>query len=68
MRSSDPVMASKPVAKTMTSSSYSAAVVRMPVGVIASMGVSLMSTRRHVVAVERLVVVGVDRRALGAVG
>ena len=38
-------MASKPVAKTMASSSCSPAVVRMPAGVIASIGVSRRSTR-----------------------
>lgn len=38
------VSASKPVAKTMMSNSYSAAVVRMPVGVMRSIGVALIST------------------------
>jgi hypothetical protein len=46
MRKSEPVMASKPVANTMASNSNSASVVRKPVAVIDSMGVSLMSTRR----------------------
>jgi hypothetical protein len=39
-----PVMASNPVANTMTSRSWSPAAVRMPVGVIASMGAERMST------------------------
>ena len=38
MAKSGPVMASKPVAKTMLSSAYSASRVRRPVGVIASIG------------------------------
>ena len=39
-----PVMASKPVANTMMSSSYSASSVRMPVGVISWIGAWRMST------------------------
>ena len=45
MRSSGPVIASNPVANTSESNSYSAIVVRSPVGVIASIGATLMSTR-----------------------
>ena len=68
MLSKAPVMASKPVAKTMLSSSYSAARVRTPRGVIASIGVAAEIDQGDVVAVERLVVVGVDADALGAEG
>ena len=42
MRSKAPVMASKPMAKTTASNSYSAAVVRRPVGVIVSSGASYL--------------------------
>ena len=45
MRSNDPVIASKPVAYTMMSTSWSRSVVRIPVGVMRSIGVSPMSTR-----------------------
>ena len=44
MLSSGPVMASKPVAKTMMSSSYSASRVLMPRGVIRSIGEAFTST------------------------
>ena len=44
MRSRLPVMASKPVAKTMRSKANSRSVVRRPVGVMRSMGVSRMLT------------------------
>ena len=40
-----PVIASKPIAKTITSSSYSASAVRIPRGVIPSIGERRMSTR-----------------------
>ena len=59
-------MASKPVAKTMASTSYSAPPTREPLGVISSIGVLRDVDQRHVVAVEGLVVVGVDAEALGA--
>ena len=45
MLSKAPVMASKPVAKTMLSNSYSVARVRTPRGVIASIGSLRRSTR-----------------------
>jgi hypothetical protein len=41
----DPVMASKPVAKTMQSSLWSPSRVRIPFGVIASIGDDLISAR-----------------------
>ena len=44
IRSIGPVMASKPVAKTMMSSGYSASLVRMPDGVIRSIGAAFTST------------------------
>ena len=44
MREKLPVIASNPVAKTMMSSSYSASAVRMPAGVISSIGAERMST------------------------
>ena len=44
MASSAPVIASKPVAKTIASSSYSPAEVRIPAGVTASIGVAVTST------------------------
>jgi hypothetical protein len=44
MRSNGPVIASKPVAKTMMSSGYSAAAVRRPAGVIRSIGAARTST------------------------
>ncbi len=44
IRSIGPVMASNPVAKTMMSTGYSVSMVRMPDGVIRSMGAALTST------------------------
>ena len=62
-----PVMASKPVAKTMASSSWSPAVVRMPVGGDAPRsGDSRRSTSCDVGPVEGLVVAGVDAQPLAA--
>ncbi len=43
--SSAPVMASKPIAKTMASTSYSRTAVFTPAGVIRSIGSSVRSTR-----------------------
>jgi hypothetical protein len=44
IRSKASVIGSKPVAQTIRSNAYSASLVRMPVGVLHSIGVSLMST------------------------
>ena len=58
-------MASKPVAKTMASSVVLRAARRArPSGVIASIGVVAQVDQRDVVAVERLVVAGVDAQPL----
>ena len=62
-------MASKPVANTMMSHSYSLPPARMPFAVISSIAsVGRRIDQQHVVLVEGLVVVGVERLALGAVG
>ena len=66
MRFSAPVMASKPVAKTITSRSKSPCSVRMPVGVISSIPPFAQVDERDVVAVERLEVVDVEHRPLAA--
>ena len=66
---SGPVSASKPVANTMMSSGYSLPPARMPFSVISSIGPSVLRVdQQHVVLVEGLEVVGVERLALGAVG
>ena len=53
----------------MMSSGYSLPPARMPFGVISSIGPSVLaSTSSHVLLVERLEIVGVQRLALGAVG
>ena len=65
MSSSAPVIASNPVANTITSSSYSPSVVSMPRGVSRTIGASRTSTSVDVVAVVRGVVVRVDADALG---
>ena len=44
IRSSGPVIASKPVAKTMMSTGYSASVVQIPASEIRSIGVAFTST------------------------
>ena len=60
-------MASKPVAKTMASSSKVwPPSVRRPVAVISAIGSLRTSTRRDVVAVVGLVVVGIEAEPLGA--
>ena len=66
MASSAPVMASKPVAKTMLSSSYSASAVRRPCWRDRLDRHAPGIDQGHVVAVEGLVVAGVEAQALGA--
>ena len=65
MSSSAPVIASKPVANTITSSSYSVLAVLIPRAVIAGDRVAANVDERDVVAVVGLVVVDVDADALG---
>ncbi len=62
-----PVMASKPVAKTMASKANDSAVVSMPVSVTVVMGVLRRVDQPHMGQVEGLVVVRVEAGTFGAV-
>ncbi len=63
---SAPVIASKPVAKTIASSSYSPSSVRTPAGGDLLDRVRLYIHQRHVVAVVGLVIIGIETQPLGA--
>ena len=62
----EPVIASKPVANTMASNSYSLPPVIRPFGVISSIGAFADVDQRDVVAVEGLEIIDVEADALGA--